>query len=382
MDPMKSELILDDRARNTHVGHQKLVERIQEVVHFVLPPYATLVVVNEGDDELLRLDGWTVWRFPQTEDGLPVDRSPANDAAVITRLEALRVQGGDFLVFPHTAFGWLEHSVEFKQYLECQYRTVVYEPQTCLIFALQEPEDTAPLRNHGAPDGLPLPPPEMMYLVAGVYNSGRFYWGGVLGAKCIKGVLNKNGLDIREFHSLLDFGCGCGRIMRHWKILDGPKLYGTDYNPYLIGWCQQAFPFATFTTNGLATQLAYEDHQFDFVYTISIFTHLDEALQAFWMAELTRVLKLGGFLLLTVHGTTRVHELTPEQRQQFASGELVVSGSEGAGSNSCRAYHPEPYVRRVLARELTIIDFLPGGAKDANQDLFLLRKTIAEEGRR
>jgi len=92
------------------------------------------------------------------------------------------------------------------------------------------------------------------------------------------------------------------------------------------------------------------------------------------MNELTRVLKPGGYLYLTVHGTTRIHELTREERKKYDSGQLVIRREKHSGHNVCKVFHPEQYVRQVLAKGLTVVDFQPGGAKDADQDAFLLQK--------
>jgi ubiquinone/menaquinone biosynthesis C-methylase UbiE len=59
--------------------------------------------------------------------------------------------------------------------------------------------------------------------------------------------------------------------------------------------------FAQFEVNGLAPPLAYEANHFDFIYALSVFTHLPESLQTAWMSELARVLKPGGYLLMTTH---------------------------------------------------------------------------------
>jgi len=61
-------------------------------------------------------------------------------------------------------------------------------------------------------------------------------------------------------------------------------------------------PFAEFDINALSPPLVYGEGSFGLIYTFSVFTHLSEALQVSWLAELSRVLKPGGYLLLT---TTR-----------------------------------------------------------------------------
>jgi len=40
--------------------------------------------------------------------------------------------------------------------------------------------------------------------------------------------------------------------------------------------------------------MSYEDNMFDFVYSISIFTHLPEDMQFAWLQELQRITKPGG----------------------------------------------------------------------------------------
>ena len=234
------------------------------------------------------------------------------------------------------------------------------------------------VRNWPA-DALPLPPPRLFYLVNGQYNVERFLKNGELGAKCIRDVLAKNGLRLENFQAILDFGCGCGRVMRHWSTLRNSRLYGTDYNASLVDWCRGALPFAQFSVNELEGRLSYDDAQFDFIYSISVFTHLTVAQQRAWMKELFRVLRPGGYVYVTVHGLM-AHMLTPEEQASFEAGNPVVFGKGHAGSNICASFCPEPFMRNDLAKDFTVVDYVPLGAQDAGQDVYLLRKPVAERG--
>jgi SAM-dependent methyltransferase len=228
--------------------------------------------------------------------------------------------------------------------------------------------------NQPLPDGLPAPSPKLVFLVTGQWDVEAFYSSGILGAECIKNTLTKNNLDIGKFRSILDFGCGCGRVIRQWKDLTDSRLFGTDYNPELIDWCSKSLRFAEFSTNKPNTKLSYEDNKFDFIYAISVFTHMDMKLQDFWIRELGRVLKANGYIYLTVHGSGMMSSLTEKQRQQFDSGELIVINQTYHGTNLCAAFHPEQYVRNHLCKGFRIIDFIPNGADVANQDVYLIRK--------
>ena len=154
-----------------------------------------------------------------------------------------------------------------------------------------------------SPDGMPIPSPELITLVAGTDDIDWFWKSGALGASSMLEILYKNGLSMEKFDAVLDFGCGIGRVIRHFRNVHGPRYYGTDYNPKLIAWCRHNLKFARFSTNHLIGKLEFKDRQFDFIYALSVFTHLREEQQHFWIKELARILKPGGYLFLTTHGS-------------------------------------------------------------------------------
>jgi SAM-dependent methyltransferase len=223
--------------------------------------------------------------------------------------------------------------------------------------------------------GLPLPPPRLMHLVAASEDVSWFLEAGQRGASCLRDILGRNGVELESLGAILDFGCGAGRVLRHFETLRGPALHGTDYNPALIAWCARSLPFAGFRVNGLGGGLSYADDTFDLVYALSVFTHLTESLQAFWIRELARVVRPGGYLFITVHGEHYAPKLPPGDYERFREGQLVVIGSSREGSNDCAAFHPESYVRQTLAAGLEVVDFVPEGALgNPRQDVVLLRK--------
>lgn len=75
-----------------------------------------------------------------------------------------------------------------------------------------------------------------------------------------------------------------------------------------------------------------------------------------------------------VHGVAYVDVLSDDERRDFHAGRLVVRDGP-PGSNLCAAYHPEQYVRGVLAADFSILDLVVEGATgNPRQDLLVLRK--------
>jgi hypothetical protein len=65
--------------------------------------------------------------------------SPLDSNEAVARLEALQERGADFLLFPRSAFWWLDHYPEFKSHLENHCRLIADPTATdgsCIIFDL------------------------------------------------------------------------------------------------------------------------------------------------------------------------------------------------------------------------------------------------------
>ncbi len=244
-------------------------------------------------------------------------------------------------------------------------------------------EDVTSITETNLPEGLetdsyPLPSKTLRYLVAGTEDLECFLNFGKLGKQTVLEILQKNNIVFAQCQKVLDFGCGCGRVLRHFKGISGIQLYGTDYNRMAIQWCQKHLDFASYTVNGLNPPLEYADGSFNLIYVFSIFTHLTESIQLSWMNEFRRVLVPGGYLIISVHGDTYLNQyprcLSLAEREHYDQGHLVVKEQDLVGSNFCNTYHPEKYVRHTLSKGFEVIDFIPGGAKgNPPQDVYLLQ---------
>lgn len=248
------------------------------------------------------------------------------------------------------------------------------------MFALR-PENIRYART--GPDGLPVPPAQLIMKISGDVRKGDFVRSGQDCAAAIGRALKEQGVQMENIGALLDFGCGCGRLIRSWSNLEGVRVVGVDYNPALVDWCARNLPFAEFIVGNLRPPLPLDSGTFDVIYAYSVFTHLAMEDQLPWRVELARLLKPGGHLVVTTHGQKamradwpggRAVVLRDDERALFESGQVLVQRSNLTGLNACTAFHPEAYLRSAFAGEMSMVGFLPGEAPWSGQDITVLRK--------
>lgn len=180
--------------------------------------------------------------------------------------------------------------------------------------------------------------------------------------------------------SILDWGCGPGRIVRHLPLLlpEQNKIYGCDYNSNYINWCKKNIPAVSFLENDLLPPAGFSDNSFDWIYGLSILTHLSLQSHQAWIEELFRILKPGGLLLITTHGEIFKEKLGAAELAIFNSGELVIRTSTREGHRTFAAFHPEKFMQGLLSG-FEIIEYLSGGSKEniaGTQDMWLVKKPV------
>jgi ubiquinone/menaquinone biosynthesis C-methylase UbiE len=151
-----------------------------------------------------------------------------------------------------------------------------------------------------AGSGLPVPPMELWEDYAstpeGYLECGRQDTATMLG------ILGGAGESPDAFRRVLDFGCAAARMLRFYPNPAGDsELWGVDVNAKHMVWCQQHLsPPMQFATTTTAPHLPFEDNYFDLVYCASVFTHITDLADA-WFLELRRVVRPGGYVYLTIH---------------------------------------------------------------------------------
>lgn len=130
----------------------------------------------------------------------------------------------------------------------------------------------------------------------------------------------------------LEWGCATGRVLRHFEAeAKVGEFWGTDQAGPHIAWCKDHLcPPFRFVTCTAYPHLPFADNTFDFVYGISIFTHLVHLIDA-WLMEFRRILAPGGHAIFTImdEHTIGYFREVPEDRPDWLSADDVAAGLSG-----------------------------------------------------
>lgn len=114
-------------------------------------------------------------------------------------------------------------------------------------------------------------------------------------------VLNHHKNSLTDFEKVLEFGCGHGRLIQYlFGINTKASVFGTDILQEQINECKEKFFNGVFIQNKPKPPIDFQDSQFDFIYSYSVFTHLSESNHLAWLKELARILRPGGMMLHSV----------------------------------------------------------------------------------
>jgi SAM-dependent methyltransferase len=223
-----------------------------------------------------------------------------------------------------------------------------------------------------------LPPSYLRYRVHGSPNMNGFLRVGNRCSKNIEAALERVGKDLDAFQDILDFGCGCGRTLIWFADRSqSARWHGTDIDAEAVSWCRSNLGFAEFGVNDPLPPLGYASEMFDFVYAISVFTHLDEDYQYRWLDELKRITRSEGIVLLTVNGRYIWKNLPKEDVADIRKG-----GFKFIASNTAKgifpewyqnAYHTKQYVLDRYSEYFDVLEYIPRGM--GNQDIVVLQKS-------
>jgi SAM-dependent methyltransferase len=208
--------------------------------------------------------------------------------------------------------------------------------------------------EHDRPD-FALPSPKMLFEIQATCDPWRYYLGGRGRAEAL---INRALRQLpRGPLRICEWGCGAGRVVRHLpSIAEDVTAYGTDYSEELIEWCQQHIGDVTFVRNELEPPLPFPDDSFDFLYSLSVFTHLAPDLQRRWLMDQLRVVRPGGLISFSVHGNAYRERLLPDELSELDRSGVVLRKGIEAGGAWYTTYQTPEQVRRDLIGDLEVLE--------------------------
>lgn len=116
-------------------ARKEQASRIKELLPEIVPAGSCVLVVSDGDEDLLDLPGRDAWHFPggSRKSYEPVE--PRDGGEAIEWLEKLRHKGGRYLLLPATGFWWLKQYPDFTDHLAERYKRV-WADETCVVYRL------------------------------------------------------------------------------------------------------------------------------------------------------------------------------------------------------------------------------------------------------
>jgi ubiquinone/menaquinone biosynthesis C-methylase UbiE len=104
---------------------------------------------------------------------------------------------------------------------------------------------------------------------------------------------------LKDNISVLDIGCGTGRLYHFFKEFQDVQYVGLDQSEGQIKMAQKDFPQNDYIVAEM-TELPFADSSFDFVFCVATLHHLpSEELRKKALSEMSRVLKKDAYVFLT-----------------------------------------------------------------------------------
>lgn len=199
--------------------------------------------------------------------------------------------------------------------------------------------------------------------------------------------LEAAGRSVGDVRRWLDFGCGYGRVLRFLvQRVDPDRVYASDVIDEGVEFC--ASEFGVHPLHSTAALRDLDLGRFDFLYAISVLTHLDEENETAMMEFLHRSLEPGGIALFTTHGQWSLDhldfygEIYVEMHDDLARrvrerGLAYVPYHHYAGDDYGMTWHSAEYVQSRMAElhgdSMRLLFFEPHGL-DHHQDVFAYQR--------
>jgi SAM-dependent methyltransferase len=164
-----------------------------------------------------------------------------------------------------------------------------------------------------------------------------------------------------EQKRVLDFGCGAGRVLRHFlEEAQSGEFYGCDIDGPSVEWLNANLSPFRAVQNAELPPLPWPDRSFDLIWALSVFTHLTDHWSA-WLLELHRLLDTDGLLIATFLGEGMSETIAGEPWEEDRIGMNVLRQSLSWDKGGPTVLHSPWWIREHWGRIFAVEALEPLG---------------------
>lgn len=205
----------------------------------------------------------------------------------------------------------------------------------------------------------------------------EFFESGANDAQQIKDIAAQFG--ITQSAAVLEFASGYGRVSRH-VAPHFSNLICADIHRGAVKFLRKRMGLNAIMSTSKPADFR-PGRRFDFIFVLSLFSHLPDYLFGPWLGRLYALLNPGGILMFTTHGEIAAQKqplLAQNLDRETGFGFLAVSDQVDLdfsvyGSSTALPHYVERRIMIETQNEGRLIDFSPGAWWDV-QDQWMIRK--------
>jgi SAM-dependent methyltransferase len=192
----------------------------------------------------------------------------------------------------------------------------------------------------------PVPPEDLRRTGCGGTAAHGHLWSGLddfdAVADCVETF---SGAPLDSFSRVLDFGAGCGRLLRWFQVgVPAAELVGVELRRASVDWCR-AHLRGDYHYGTIEPKLDLPDGAVDLAVALSLFSHFTRTSNLAWFKELVRVCRPGGLILATTHGPFSLSVIArsaEHQRSFFMTGAQARGYLRGLHDKEFQLHVPPP----------------------------------------
>ena len=232
--------------------------------------------------------------------------------------------------------------------------------------------------------GVKVPPAWLIQAFTGALDTDDHIESGKRSADFYVDLYNRYCGDFNDVERVLDFGCGCGRVLSYMPSGGNARYFGVDLRDDALEWLRETMPEGTFVVGTAMPPVDIGVEDFDLIYSVSVLTHLTQEQEGAWLDEWHRLLKDGGYLIATFRAEDWVEQFAYENQKGAIRREW--RDNDGFCYQKHRywegifpeyysgTYQTVEYVRSEWGRRFEILDILPAADTPNEQNTAIMRK--------